>query len=877
MQVGQPRLRVPSTLRQTAILSAKNLKLFVRKPSIIISHVFMVFFVMLWLKYMNTLIASDSAALKTKTFAPKAWPKFQHCPVGTANCLTLGVIVFSDLESDPLTPWVQSALTTVRETLALEPPAIQTLYQGNNLTEIGNSFLKFGEIKSVLFFCNRHTFIRNESVSFSCEGVDLAGSHSLDLNIYGVVYNQSAIAANLLRDPNQPQSFDPNSLILKRLIDQSIIAGNREAAGDASPFEFDLEVGSYPKPKLEPFRKFDAHTVWASYHYIFLILISFAQFVKLTSQEKTLNLRKGLEPYGLSALAYWLSWLVFALVLNLGYTLVIAVVTTYFGAITFTEVPLLLSGFLLFSTMTAYSFLGILVTTACPDYRSASKVSYLVFIVSLFLQIFFSQNILASMFFWEKRPLSMKVVQWVLSLLPSFPFTIVCNAMHFEAGFHFDILTVNYVKGPGYNLTTYLTPYSHDFPFLGGMRRPADVWFQGLILALTLLYALVILVLDHKVESNRGHKAKFFSRFRSCPAPCLNPSDTEESILENDPLSIFEVRNLTKVFRHPFVSSKSITALDNVSLVLRRNETMALLGENGAGKSTLISILTGVIDRTAGQLFFEGEPFNPHRHQKLLISVCPQYDLLWAELSVFENLFILGQFKGLEPGQIRREVKEILAALNLKDQKKTLVRNLSGGMRRRASVGMALLGPSELVILDEPTTGLDPINRKAVWSFIELLKRKGKTVLLTTHIMDEADFLSDRIAIINRGRILTVARSIDLKNQFNKVNVIFSLKAFSHDFAQDLRAYFVRHFPGAHSLKYLSEKRIKFNVTSSLDNLKRLTADFEGDPARPADSRLFDEYIDSFEIAVLDLEEAYILVNEESERSPPQSPPSVAP
>ena len=863
----QPYLKTPSTFQQIKILTRKNMSLFRRKRSLIIFHLSIVFFINIWIKYTNFLLATDSTTLFTETYQPYAFPTFTKCPADHKDCLSLGIILYSELETDPIKPWISNALETLKGKLDLkEETDIKVIYKGTNLTDIGNSFDKFKEIKSVIFFCNNHTFVKNSSFEISCKGLQSMGFVKVDLNLYGLIYNQTAIAPSLLKDPNTPMRIDNNALILKKLIDESIIQNNRKEFVDKNEadFEFDFQLSSYPKPKLEIFSKFDSLTVWSSFHYMFLILLSFTQFIKLISQEKTNSIRKGLEPYGLSAFAYWSSWLIFAGALNGLFTIAIAVIGYLFGAITFIEIPAYLSMTLIFTTLFAYSFLAIMITTVCPDYRSASKVAYIIFITSLFLQIFFSQNVIASMFFFDDRSNWIVAVQWILTILPSFAFTIVCNNMHFQAGYHLDLMTMGFYKGPGYTLSTYMNSLNRDIPFIGKVHRPADIYFQGIILCLIVIFAIFIFIFDHKIESNRGHTAKFINWNRSLVSP--SESALNESLVANEQKSIFEISGLTKIFRSPFSKNKTFKALDKVCLNIRKNETIALLGENGAGKSTLISILTGVINSTEGQILYEGKPFNPHNHQKLLISICPQYDLLWRDLSVYENLYIIGEFKGINPQQIKKDIQEILGSLNLKTQKHTLIRNLSGGMRRRASVGMALLGNSELVIFDEPTTGLDPVNRKAVWEFIELLKKKGKTILMTTHIMDEADFLADRIAIINKGRILKIDRSIDIKNQFQKVNVIFSLRNFTPGFAEDLRDYFETNFSNMYSLKYSSEKRIKYNVQNSIENLRKLAKDFEGVGDEANENRLFENYIDSFEIAVLDLEEAYILVNEEAEK-----------
>ena len=328
---------------------------------------------------------------------------------------------------------------------------------------------------------------------------------------------------------------------------------------------------------------------------------------------------------------------------------------------------------------------------------------------------------------------------------------------------------------------------------------------------------------------------------------------------------LWDIQDIAKSFKRPFRRGKYIKALDDINMQIKDNETLSLLGENGAGKSTLISIITGVLSASKGAIYYKGRLYGTRRHDKLLVSVCPQYDLLWNELTVFENMWIIGKFRGLNELKIKEQIFEILDNLKLKSQMHNLVSSLSGGMKRRISIGLALIGNAKFVIFDEPTTGLDPVNRKNVWNFIKELKTRGKTVLLTTHIMDEADYLSDRIAIINNGKILRLKTAVEIKNEFNMVNVIFALKKSSETFVQSIRSYFESNFKDLYAEKYCSETRIKYNVSNRMDILQRLVADFENRESPDSPGFRFAQFIDSFEIASLDLEEAYMQVNEKEE------------
>lgn len=875
-------LRIPSRIEQTRILLRKNFLIFKRRRSFFYLHFFFVIFVYLFGLFINYLVVNESVLTKTETYEPLTNPSFSRCESNAAGCLTLGYVIYSATENDSVAPWITTAIGRLQQKLQLNPDTeLVKVYQGDDMEKIGKVFDTFSEIKSLIFFCNNKDIYKKDNLDVRCDQISLGSRLSLNTNIYGLIYNQTAISPSYLVDPNTPLMVDTNSIILKQVIDESIINGNRadhfqqsdidSNFADDDDFNLDLQILSYPKPKSNFVRKFDAMTVLGSLLYLFVILISFSQYTKIFSQEKTYRLRKGLIPYGLSAFAYWASWIIFALIFNLIFTLYFVGLGYFFKVVTFYEVPPVITVTLFYATLMAYTFMAILITTVCEDYRSANKVAYTIFVLSMFMQMYFSNMTVSNLFFLVDRPWYITAIDYVLSTFPSFPFTIICNHIHYSAGYHINPSTWGWEKGPGYNFTTFVTDYEREIFGMGKMKRPSDMAFEVWIVILVVIYVFFVWIFDNKIEDNNGHRRPLFGSLFSSKKRPMKSADKQEAIVS--PLisqssvsaPLWDIQGIEKLFRKPFRTNKFIKALDNVNMQIKENETLSLLGENGAGKSTLISIITGVLSASRGAILYKGRLYGTRRHDKLLVSVCPQYDLLWNELTVFENMWIIGKFRGLNEFKIKEQIFEILDNLKLKSQMHNLVSNLSGGMKRRISIGLALIGNSQFVIFDEPTTGLDPVNRKNVWNFIKELKHRGKTVLLTTHIMDEADYLSDRIAIINNGKILRVKAAVEIKNEFNMVNVIFALKKSSESFKQNMRSYFENNFKDQYVEKYCSETLIKFNVSNRMDVLQRLVADFEDRQSPTSPGFLFAEFIDSFEIASLDLEEAYMLVNEKEE------------
>ncbi|PYS29353.1 MAG: multidrug ABC transporter ATP-binding protein [Acidobacteria bacterium] len=223
-------------------------------------------------------------------------------------------------------------------------------------------------------------------------------------------------------------------------------------------------------------------------------------------------------------------------------------------------------------------------------------------------------------------------------------------------------------------------------------------------------------------------------------------------------MSDIEVQNITKKFG-------DFTAVDNVSFSVEHSEIFGLLGPNGAGKSTLIRMLTTLIPATSGSARICGHDVvteaDAVRH---VIGVIPQAMTSDLELSVEENLLIYAKLYGVPREKRRRLMSELIEAVELTKWKDKPVKNLSGGMRRRVEIARGLVHEPRVFFLDEPTTGLDPVSRVAVWEMLKQLKhQRDLTVLLTTHYMDEADKLCDRIAIADHGKLVALDSPMKLK------------------------------------------------------------------------------------------------------------------
>ncbi|KAH0615615.1 hypothetical protein JD844_005073 [Phrynosoma platyrhinos] len=221
------------------------------------------------------------------------------------------------------------------------------------------------------------------------------------------------------------------------------------------------------------------------------------------------------------------------------------------------------------------------------------------------------------------------------------------------------------------------------------------------------------------------------------------------------------VDKLTKIYK----TDKKM-ALNKLCLNLYENQVVSFLGHNGAGKTTTMSILTGLFPPTSGSATIYGYDIRTEMDEiRKNLGMCPQHNVLFDKLTVEEHLWFYSQLKGMAEEEIRKEMDKMIEDLELTHKCHSLVQTLSGGMKRKLSVAIAFVGGSRAVILDEPTAGVDPYARRAIWDII-LKYKQGRTILLSTHHMDEADLLGDRIAIISHGKLKCCGSPLFLKGTY---------------------------------------------------------------------------------------------------------------
>jgi lipooligosaccharide transport system ATP-binding protein len=234
--------------------------------------------------------------------------------------------------------------------------------------------------------------------------------------------------------------------------------------------------------------------------------------------------------------------------------------------------------------------------------------------------------------------------------------------------------------------------------------------------------------------------------------------------------TILSVQNLHKSYGRE--GAKAVV-VDGLSFMLRRGECYGLLGPNGAGKTTTLRLCLGLTAPDSGQIMLAGKSVpTDARSARLRVGVVPQGDNLDPDFTVAENLMVFGRYFGISDSEIAERIPKLLEFSNLTAKRNARIGELSGGMRRRLTLARALINDPDLIFMDEPTTGLDPQARHMIWERLKRLLAQGKTIFLTTHFMDEAERLCDRLAVIDHGKMIAEGSPRDLIKQHIEAQVV---------------------------------------------------------------------------------------------------------
>lgn len=234
----------------------------------------------------------------------------------------------------------------------------------------------------------------------------------------------------------------------------------------------------------------------------------------------------------------------------------------------------------------------------------------------------------------------------------------------------------------------------------------------------------------------------------------------------NSSINMLKINHISKNF-------DNIAALQNVSLNIQSGEFFGLLGPNGAGKSTLMNIIIGFLSSDNGQVLLGEHAVSVDDIEvRKKIGYVPQEISLFLELSAYKNLKIFGQLYRINSSQLEEKMEKVLDLVQLSDRRKDAVKEFSGGMKRRLNLAVSLLHDPEIILCDEPTVGVDPQSRNAIFDMLVELNKSGKTIVYTTHYMEEAERLCSRLAIIDHGKIIAQGSLVELINLLNRKDTV---------------------------------------------------------------------------------------------------------
>jgi ATP-binding cassette subfamily A (ABC1) protein 3 len=583
---------------------------------------------------------------------------------------------------------------------------------------------------------------------------------------------------------------------------------------------------------------------------LFILLIFIApqfRLVGFITEEKASRAREGMKIMGLNDSPYWISWFIYYIAICF---VISVVVSAMFALFLFPH-----SGFIMLFLyvflygMSIFSF-SMLVASFLQRPRIACTLATLLHFLTYFMVIPIADPGVAI------------EVKGAFSFVPNMAMAMATQ-------------TIARLEADGIGLTGSSLNTERE----GYQVGIAFAWWIIMFFVLLLLALYFDNVLP-KEFGKRQHPCFMFSKQYWVGGNNLERRDGHEKLLEEDDEELDgSNRDFEKVppnFRQQEKSGECLKvrhlkktypngkqAVNDLSLTMYKNQIFALLGHNGAGKTTTLSILTGLYPATDGQAsVFNLDMFGQVDQVRKQLGVCPQFDILFDMLTPIEHLKLYCMFKGVPADQVTEEVEKTIRDVDLNSKRTAYAKNLSGGQKRKLSVGIAMIGGSKLVLLDEPTSGMDLTARRRIWDMLKNNKQ-DRILILTTHFMDEADILGDRIAIMAAGQIKCCGGSLFLKKRFG-VGYNLVLAKENKDPNPSIQEFIMERIPAAIKLSEVSSE-ITFQIPQTeSDKFEQFFTDL--------DQSLSELRIKSYGVGVTTLEEVFLRVGKDGEEENEDQP-----
>uniref|UniRef100_A0A4W6GA54 ATP binding cassette subfamily A member 3 n=1 Tax=Lates calcarifer TaxID=8187 RepID=A0A4W6GA54_LATCA len=557
------------------------------------------------------------------------------------------------------------------------------------------------------------------------------------------------------KEGGTPGYFREGFLAVQHAVDRAIMRSYNRTAAAPLLRQIRVVLSRFPYPAFI----YDVFILAIQNQLPLVLVLSFTytslNIVRAVVQEKERKLKEYMRMMGLSNWLHWSAWfLMFFLFLSISVffvTVLLCIQVSPNGAVLTYSDPTLVFVFLLVFTVATINF-SFMISAFFSRANVAAAAGGFIYFMSY----------LPYLFLWPRYDLLSHAQKVSACLISNVAMAMGAQLIGMFEG-----------KGTGIQWCNLFDSVTVDDDF-----SLAQV--LGLLLFDSVLYGLVAWYMEAVFPGEYGVPlpSYFFvlpSYWCSSPRMALvNEKEEEEDaekalkgeFIEEEPAGLvsgIKIKHLVKVSTKMDTTRKAVRDL---TLNMFEGQITVLLGHNGAGKTTTLSMLTGLFPPTSGRAYING--YDICQDMALIrrsLGLCPQHDVLFDNLTVREHLLFYAQLKGYSKDKIPDEVDRIIRILNLEDKRQARSKTLSGGMKRKLSIGIALIGDSKVVMLDEPTSGMDPSARRATWDLLQGEKR-GRTILLTTHFMDEADLLGDRIGIMAGGELQCCGSPLFLKNKY---------------------------------------------------------------------------------------------------------------
>ncbi|XP_033746448.1 ATP-binding cassette sub-family A member 3-like [Pecten maximus] len=633
----------------------------------------------------------------------------------------------------------------------------------------------------------------------------------------------------------EPYYYETGFLALQYAIDKAIIDNKFPSNTLGTTYTIQLKKMAYPT-----FVEDDLTATLTTVLPLFLMLSFIVTVFTSTKNivlEKETKLKESMKLMGMSPTMYWLSWFVklfiYLFVICFLFALLFGIKAGNNGSVLQSSQPSLVFVFLLLFGISIIAFC-FMMATLFKKATSAAFAAGIIYYLFYTPQFFLSRS-------YDTLGKGEKVAISLLNLM----------AMSFGV----TTLTLYEGTGAGAQWSNFYEPATVDDNYSLGDA-------MGMLLLDSIIYFLVAWYMENIRPGDFGIPKPFYFPFTKSywcgvrtEAEMLQVTvdHKDQEKFEPDPADLHAGINISHL-RKEFGSGKDKkVAVADTSLNMYENQITVLLGHNGAGKTTTMSMITGFIPPTSGTAIINGSDIRKDiEGVRQSLGLCPQHNILYDNMTVEEHLWFFAKLKGCPSEQVKKEIDDIIKVMGIEAKRHRLSSTLSGGQKRKLSVGIALIGNSKVVVLDEPTSGMDPAARRETWEILRQYK-EGRTILLSTHFMDEADLLGDRIAIMSDGVIKCCGTSLFLKKAYGAGYHLVTVKTKNCDVSK-VTSLIQSHIPRAYVESDISAE---LSFLLPFDESAKFVKLFE-----ELEAKLSSIGLSSFGITATTMEEVFLSVGE---------------